>query len=148
MKGENHASHSLCWRCRNSYLNGCSWAAEKIPVKGWYATEGLKGSYEVVICPLFKNDAPHGHTERVYHAKKVEDTKGAHLLSAEIIKEAIKDYLELMDLYIKIGDEKTLRHADNIKHWFKSKEFARISNINPDWLIKKLDEKNEGNGYE
>ena len=48
---------SLCWDCKNSTTNGCSWAKSFTPVDGWKAMQSVAGtsdSYCVFECPKFK----------------------------------------------------------------------------------------------
>ena len=54
------AEFTLCWDCKKSTTNGCSWARRMIPVKGWTAIPSHKkefDSYLVVSCPEFHRDA-------------------------------------------------------------------------------------------
>ena len=52
---------SLCWRCRRSCVDRCSWAARFEPVKGWEAESRMiefrpgysLQSYRVISCPEF-----------------------------------------------------------------------------------------------
>ena len=52
---------SLCWFCKNSVIDGCSWSREFVPVNGWDATEtskksyssSMSKSYNVTSCPEF-----------------------------------------------------------------------------------------------
>ena len=48
---------SLCWDCKNSTTNGCSWAKSFTPVDGWKAIPSVAGesdSYLVLECPKFE----------------------------------------------------------------------------------------------
>lgn len=48
---------SLCWDCKNSATNGCSWAKSFTPVDGWNAMQSVAGasdSYCVFECPKFE----------------------------------------------------------------------------------------------
>ena len=48
---------SLCWDCKNSTTNGCSWAKSFKPVDGWKAIPSVAGesdSYLVLECPKFE----------------------------------------------------------------------------------------------
>lgn len=87
---------SLCWYCRKSYTNGCSWAAELKPVKGWTAEPwtlaGGIEAYHVISCPLFKCDTDFKN-EREYHAKRIEDNSAAMDLAAQIVKQACVDFV-------------------------------------------------------
>ena len=54
------AEFTLCWDCKNSYTNGCSWARKLIPVKEWTAFHSKKKEFEsylVVNCPKFERDS-------------------------------------------------------------------------------------------
>lgn len=44
---------TLCWKCENACLNGCSWAKHLVSVENWTADETDIG-YLVEACPLFK----------------------------------------------------------------------------------------------
>ena len=150
-KGE-HAEpqpRTLCWCCRRSFLNGCSWAESGIPVDGWDAIEDTREwdwngtphlfkTYYVLKCPLFKDDCPEGSFKRTYHAKPIEDENGAQLLAAEMIKQACKDYLEYYRIYLRQRDETALNVTKSIENWIRSKHFTLISEIDPDWLIAQL----------
>ena len=48
---------SLCWDCKNSTTNGCSWAKSFTPVDGWKAIPSVAGesdSYLVLECLKFE----------------------------------------------------------------------------------------------
>ena len=144
---------TLCWRCRRSFLNGCSWAEKFEPVKGWNAIQrtisiswGTEDrqveTYTVIGCPLFKDDSPNGDiANRVYRAKRIEDSKGAEELAAAIVKMAIEDYIDYYKLFLKLRDKASLASAKHIEDWIRSKDFAAISKIDPDWLISKMKQK-------
>lgn len=56
-KWESIEKKTLCWNCRRSCQEKCSWAENGTPVDGWTATPtirdgGLSG-YAVEKCPLF-----------------------------------------------------------------------------------------------
>lgn len=52
---------SLCWTCYKSDKNGCSWARDFIPIKGWEVDEKIltrvhcydNKRFIVVKCPEF-----------------------------------------------------------------------------------------------
>lgn len=52
---------SLCWCCRKSVRQECSWAKDFVPIKGWNAVKTIKNpdglypieSYNVKDCPEF-----------------------------------------------------------------------------------------------
>ena len=48
---------TLCWDCKHSTTNGCSWAKSFTPVDGWKAIPSVAGesdSYLVLECPKFE----------------------------------------------------------------------------------------------
>lgn len=115
---------SLCWMCGNACGKGCSWSESFIPVEGWEAIRDDKNdSYTVVNCPKFRSG--NGRPEEW-------DIEGCQELAAAIIKTAIVDY--------KAGVKRGL-----ITRFFRSKAFANISKIDPEWLIQALKESVEEN---
>lgn len=87
---------SLCWYCRRSYTNGCSWAAELEPVPGWEAEPwtlaGGIESFNVKECPLFSCDTDY-KSERMAPIKRIEDNSAAMELAAQIVKQACVDFV-------------------------------------------------------
>ena len=133
----------LCWRCRRSYTNKCSWAEEFKPVKGWTAvktTVGVKDqtsdTYIVILCPLFKDEAPEGQNTRTYYAKKIEENYTA--LAAAVVEQACKDFVKAYIDYRKNDDECALKEMKNLARWFRSKDFQIYCDLDPEGLIKSL----------
>lgn len=56
-------SETICWRCQNA-CGRCSWSKNFTPIEGWVAERKdvkiaigeYAESYEVITCPLFKED--------------------------------------------------------------------------------------------
>ena len=66
IKKPSNTKDTICWQCKKSTTDGCSWSSKFIPVEGWKATQtslvvrSTKGyekedtSYLVRSCPLFE----------------------------------------------------------------------------------------------
>ena len=142
---DENGNATLCWCCRKAITGGCSWSRDFIPVEGWQAVrKDLKPvatqsgdrtieSYVVYQCPEYKCDCPMGSRVREYHAKPIEDNEGALLLAAEIVKQAAHDYA---DAY----KHRSLEWMDSLKKWFHGTFFRRISDLNPDSLLRKIEQ--------
>ena len=153
-EGKGNKPQSLCWRCRRAIIGGCPWVDEWEPVPGWEAipdsnrttlVAGSLETYTVLSCPLLKCDAPdhlkkppgqreymvNGLNERIYHAKPIEDNDAAIMLAAAIIKQACEDWLTYWRLW-------HVEERKELETWFRSDYFRRISDLNPDNLIRAL----------
>lgn len=47
---------TLCWTCGHAAKNGCSWARDLTPVRGWEAVREGE-SFTVIRCPEYKRDS-------------------------------------------------------------------------------------------
>ena len=71
---EGKYKETLCWDCKRSYKNMCSWAMNYEPVEGWIATQThnkYTDSYLVKKCPLFDRDGYNGGSKRPPKGVKV-----------------------------------------------------------------------------
>jgi len=72
----DNTKHSLGWDCSKAIRNGCSWAKDFIPVKGWTAEPTRKktfDSFRVIDCPEFDRDAKN------FGLKRMEENGNAEL---------------------------------------------------------------------
>ena len=77
---------SLCSFCGNACRNGCSWAEDFTPVKGWEAIENKNGWF-VVDCPEYCDDKwMREHSEDL-------DTEGCIRLMEAFIRMMRDDYI-------------------------------------------------------
>lgn len=134
--------YTLCYSCRNSYLNGCEWADELKPVPGWKAIrDDEHDSYQVVLCPKFVEECPYGSDKRTYHAKKIEDVSGMYEFAAAIIKQACKDYISNYKVWLKVEDPNARAQCKKIEDFMMSQYFGRISDLDPEVLIRNMQKK-------
>ena len=131
--------YTLCYSCRNSYLNSCEWAESFTPVPGWLAVrDDDHDTYTVVRCPKFKDEAPYGSATRTYHAKKISDISGMFELAAAIIKQACKDYMSAYKVWLLVEDDRSKGEYLQIEKFLRSDYFGKISDLDPDALIRDM----------
>lgn len=138
-KAKTELPDTLCWKSEHSKdeygvagckyaCGGCSWSNELIPVEGWEAIPTKLGkhveSYVVLKCPKYKP-----HRGRAFFSPQRMDTDGAEKLVQAICKKAVEDYEELPEM----------RSA--ISKFFHSEVFARLSDVNPDYIIRMVRER-------
>ena len=76
-------AYTICWDCANATTDGCSWAKDLKPVKGWEAEPTVKQNFRgeplksflVIRCPKFKQDAMNGGLIRIPKASEADRRK-------------------------------------------------------------------------
>lgn len=155
---------SLCWSCANavpSQHTGCTWSLDLEPVEGWVAEdvthkyiarmndrdiEADKRTYNVYECPQFRSDCK--ATDRQTSISK----KGLAKLGVAIIKRACDDltddYNEVLHAYHRKYISKKKVKRDEVEYFtekclshmrfFRSDYFMELSELNGEWLAKKV----------
>lgn len=80
--------YTLCWDCKNSCHDGCSWSREAIPVDGW-EIEKNKNGYKVLSCPEFSRDSYDGGAYKEDEYKRILQRRLKDQMRARL-KERIK----------------------------------------------------------
>lgn len=136
-KGDYKMAEALCFSCANCNPTLCEWVNNGEEV--WSKAEKIDNRdgviYRVQKCKGYKK-----LKKRLIIDADMLDVDACEMFAATIISRAIKDYrFHQRQAENPKKRKRALQEMETIRRFFRSVWFGELSDINPEYLIEKLD---------